>query len=46
MFAVTLGYSVSEKVPPLWDLRLLVDREVEVNRPNTDCWFAYELQPH
>ena len=37
MFAVTSGYSVSEKVPLLWERRLLTDREVEVNRLNTDC---------
>ena len=36
MFAVTSGYSMSEKVPLLWERRLLADREVEVNRLNTD----------
>ena len=36
MFAVTSGYSVSEKVPLLWERRLLAGREVEVNRLNTD----------
>ena len=46
MFAVTLGYSVSEKVLLLWDRRLLADRKVEVNRPNTNCLLACELQPH
>ena len=46
MFAVTSGYSVSEKVPLLWDRRLLADWEVEVNRLNTDCLLTCELQPH
>ena len=37
MFAMTSGYSVSENVLFLWERRLLADREVEVNRLNTDC---------
>jgi len=44
MFAVTSGYSVSEKVLFLWERRLLADREVEVNRLNTDCLLTCELQ--
>ena len=46
MFAVTSGYSMSEKAPLLWERRLLADREVEVNRLNTDCLVTCELQRH
>ena len=46
MFAVTSGYSVSENVLFLWERRLLADREVEVNRLNTDCLLTGELQRH
>jgi len=46
MFALTLGYSASEKVLLLWERRLLTDREVEVNRLNTDCSLISELQGH
>jgi len=46
MLAVTLGYSVSKKVPLLWERRLLADREVEVNHLNTDCLLTCELQRH
>jgi len=46
MFAVTLGYSMSEKAPFLWERRLLADREVEVNSLNTDCLLICELQQH
>ena len=38
--------SVSEKVPLLWERRLLADWEVEVNRLNTDCLLTCELQRH
>ena len=44
MFAVTSGYSVSEKVLFLWKRRFLADREVEVNRLNTDYLLTCELQ--
>ena len=44
MFAVTSGYSVSEKVLFVRELRLLADREVDVNRLNTDCLLTFELQ--
>ena len=40
MFAVTSGYSVSEMVLFLWERHLLADREVQVNRLNTDCLFS------
>jgi len=30
IFAVTSGYSVSEKVPLLWERRLLADQEVKI----------------
>ena len=46
IFAVTSGYSLSEKVPLLWEQCLLADREVEVNRLNTDCLLRCELQRH
>ena len=46
MFAVTLGYSMSEKASLLWKQHLLADREVEVDRLNTDCLLACELQRH
>ena len=46
MFVVTLGYSASEKVPLLWERRLLTDREVEVNHLNTDCLLTCESQWH
>ena len=46
MFAVTSGYSVSEKVLFLWERRLLADREVDFNRLNTDCFITCELQRH
>jgi len=44
MFVVTSGYSVSEKVLFMWERRLLVDMEVDVNRLNTDCLLTCELQ--
>ena len=44
MFAVTLGYSVSEKVLFVQERRLLADREVNVNRLDTDCLLTCELQ--
>jgi len=44
MFAVTSGYSVSEKVIFVWKRRLLADREVDVNRLNTDRLLICELQ--
>ena len=46
MFVVTSGYSTSEKALLLWERHLLADREVDVNRLNTDCLLAYELQWH
>ena len=46
MFAVTLGYSMLEKAFFLWERHLLTDREVEVNRLNTDCFLVCELQRH
>ena len=42
MFAVSSGYSISDKVLFLWERGLLTDWEVEVNHLNTDC----ELQRH
>ena len=46
MFTVTSGYSMSEKAFLLWERHLLADREVEVNRLNTDCLLVCELQRH
>ena len=46
IFAVTSGYSVSEKVLFLWERCFLADREVEVNRLNTDCLLTCKLQRH
>ena len=46
MFVVTSGYSMSEKAFLLWERHLLADQEVEVNRLNTDCLLACELQRH
>ena len=46
MFAVISGYSVSEKVLLLWERYLLADREVGVNRLNTDCLLVCKLQRH
>ena len=45
MFAVTSGYSMSEKVLFVRQRRLLVEQEVGVadNRLNTDCLFTCEL---
>jgi len=48
MFAVTLGYSVSEKVLFLRERCLLAEQETGVvdNRLNTDCLLRCELQWH
>ena len=46
MFAVTSGYSMSEKASLLWKRHLLADQEVEANRLNTDYLLACELQRH
>ena len=46
MFAVTSGYSVSEKVLFMWERRLLADREFDVNCLNTNCLLTSELQQH
>ena len=48
MFAVTLGYSVSEKVLLVRERRLLVNWETDIddNRLNTDCFLTCELQWH
>jgi len=48
MFAVTSGYSASEKVLLVREQRLLADRETDVddNRLNTDCLLTCELQWH
>jgi len=48
MFAVTSGYSVSEKVLLARERHLLVDLEIDVddNRLRTDCLLACELQWH
>jgi len=37
---------MSEKASVLWKRHLLADREVQVNRLNTDCLLACELQRH
>ena len=46
MFVMISGYSVSENVLFLLERRLLADREVEVNRLNTDRLRTYKLQRH
>ena len=48
MFAVTSGYSVSEKVLLMREGRLLAEREIDEddNRLNTDCLLICELQWH
>ena len=48
MFAVTSGYSVSEKVLFLRERRLLAERETGAadNQLNTDCMLACKLQWH
>ena len=46
MFAVTSGYSMSEKVLLLWEKYLLADQEVEINLLNTDYLLVCWLQRH
>ena len=43
IFAVTLGYSISEKALFVREQHLLTDWEVDVNRLNTDCFLTCEL---
>ena len=37
---------MSERALLLWERHLLADQKVEVNRLNTDCLLACELQQH
>jgi len=48
MFAVTLGYSASEKIFLVREQRLLTERDtgVDNNQLNTDYLLACELQWH
>ena len=46
MFAVSSGYSMSEKTLLLWERLLLADGGIEVSCLTKDCWCTLDPQRH